>query len=385
MSDTARTIAVSAALTLVAVLVLVSRYAGPGRADGPSGTVVLERLLAAFDMADGTAGEPRPGATFLVRDDQRSRAEARAVVEHVRDGGRLVLADPRGAIATELGIDRGDRSVALTPVTRLPVRCDRPEAAGVTEVATLGGDPRLELRGPAGPVEVCLGEDGSPYAVRLQVGDGVAIVLGGASPLTNELIVEADTARFVLQALGGPGTPVVTGTPRADPDGPPGPLELAPPAVRWALAGLAVAALVLVATRWRRLGRPLDEPDPAEVPASALVDAVAGLYRAAGDRAHVAEQLRRRAAADLAARLGLGAAATPAEVVTALADRGGRTGSGHDLDARPVRELLDGSDPSSDADLLELARGLTDLRDALAPDPARPTPADRPDPEPADA
>ncbi|RGC69687.1 hypothetical protein C5N14_04605 [Micromonospora sp. MW-13] len=156
----------------------------------------------------------------------------------------------------------------------------------------------------------------------------------------------------------------------ADGPSPPNPLWAAFPAWFWALlAQLALAALLLVLWRARRLGPPVSEPLPVAVRSAETVLGRARLYQRARARGPAADTLRAAALARLLPRLNLPADPPADAVAAAVAARAGGT-------AAQVHDLLYGDEPSSDRELLDLARSLDRLTRTVA---------GTPDPAPADA
>ena len=138
------------------------------------------------------------------------------------------------------------------------------------------------------------------------------------------------------------------------------PLWDAFPAWFWALlAQLALAGLLVVLWRARRLGPPVPEPLPVTVRSAETVLGRARLYRRAGARDTAAETLRAAARDRLLPRLNLPAGAAPAEIAARVA---AYTGD----DPERVAELLHGAAPENDQELLTLARDLETLTRTVA-------------------
>ena len=128
---------------------------------------------------------------------------------------------------------------------------------------------------------------------------------------------------------------------------------------RWVRPGLALLAIVMVTVilwRARRLGALATEPLPVVVRAVETTRSLGRLYRRSGDRDHAAESLRRAARSRLAERLRLGSTTPPDVLAREVARRTGRT-------EEEVVAVLGpaGVVPSSDRDLITLARQLTEL------------------------
>ena len=180
----------------------------------------------------------------------------------------------------------------------------------------------------------------------------------GGQPLANAalavaLLAEADRVVFVDPV---PSAGVA-------PDGTQDPLSLLPLPVRLALAQLAVAVLIYLWWRARRLGRPPVEELPVEVAGSELVVAIGDLLRRRGSAQRSAAALRTETRRVLAARLGAGG-----DLARVVAVRTGR-------DPAEVAAALDGTGAppvTSDAQLVALARTLETIRQEALREPVRP-------------
>ncbi|MGW1057258.1 DUF4350 domain-containing protein [Micromonospora rubida] len=162
----------------------------------------------------------------------------------------------------------------------------------------------------------------------------------------------------------------------ADGRTPPNPLWAAFPAWFWALlTQLALAALLLVLWRARRLGPPVSEPLPVAVRSAETVLGRARLYQRARARGPAADTLRSAALARLLPRLNLPADPPPDAVSAAVAARVGGT-------AAQAHDLLYGDEPTTDRELLDLARSLDLLTRTVAETPEAARADTRPDVHP---
>lgn len=353
MSPRARTAVVVVAVGAVIVAAALWIDARTTADDGPEGVAALERLLDVTGAERREAGRPSDG-TFVVLTDRRGEAEAEAVLDWVEEGGRLVLADPASPIAGELDVEPQPAFPGmLGEPERVPPDCAVPEIAGVGEIAARAA--RLLPETADRPSVGCFpGSEGAHLRV-MPHGDGRVLLLADRSPLTNELLDEADNALFALRLLDADAGPVVFGLPRpADAPGSSLP-QLLPAGAPAAGLGLAVALLVFLLARGRRLGLSPEEAMVSPVPADALVTAAAALFRNAGDRAHAAALLRRGTARRVRRRLGLPAHTEP----TTVARHAHRAGMEH------AEWLLAGEPPGDDDALIRLAaeaeRGVREL------------------------
>jgi hypothetical protein len=123
-----------------------------------------------------------------------------------------------------------------------------------------------------------------------------------------------------------------------------------------ALWATALAGVGLVLWRFRRLGPLVSEPLPVVVRAVETTLSRGRMYRRSNDRAHAAGALRAAARRRAADRLGLGRAATEADVVAAVAHQLGRQQA-------EVAALLatDAPVPGTDQELVALGQALNQL------------------------
>ncbi|MFT7474978.1 MAG: hypothetical protein ACI81L_001910 [Verrucomicrobiales bacterium] len=134
-------------------------------------------------------------------------------------------------------------------------------------------------------------------------------------------------------------------------------LDLVDPRVVAMIVGLAVAALLYALARGRRLGSPIVEPLPIQLPSSTYVDAVGRLYgRSADARSRSAGILRHDLRTDLARRVGMSTNATAQDIAGALV-----VGDEHEA----LMAMLDGPAPTTDAGLVSLASQLVATRDRI--------------------
>lgn len=347
-----------AVVVLVVVAIVAVAFALPGSRPfdpdeaGPEGTLALRRLLDRLGVDHRDADAPGPATdTFVLLRDLRSDDAAADLLDWVAAGGRLVLADPSSTLADRLGVETAG-IVGGTPggTDTLEPGCLIPELGGVSGVRIRFADPLLAV--PAADVLACLPSGRDAYLLVVAHGSGRVLVLGGASPFTNELLRDADNAVLAVGLVGD--GPVVFGTPRPAGTAPVGVWSALPGPARAALVGVLAAVLAYAAARARRLGlTPAEEP-LAPIPASALVVAVAGVYRSAADRKHTAGLLRTAAADRIRARLGLPRATSRAEVARLAAAVASRPEA-------PLRTLLDRTVPRDDDGLLRLAGELDDV------------------------
>ena len=320
---------------------------------GPDGTRALARVLGAegvevraartADELEALAVDARTSVVVVLPDYLGSSTIAR-LREHTAKAHTVIVVGAGPGAADAFGVPGGG---AETPLGEgRAAGCDDPLFAGLTlEVDRTAVYPRGDcFPGRAGAV-----------VARPRAG---LLLFGADQALTNDQVLRADNAAAALRLLGQDGR-LVWYVPSLDDlvagDG----VSLASLLPRWVRPGLVLGLLVLVSLvvwRARRLGPLATEPLPVVVRAVETTRSLGRLYRRSGDRGHAARSLRRAARARLAERLRLGSRASPEAVVSEAARRSGRS-------TDDVARLLgpEGDVPSSDRDLITLARDLAEL------------------------
>jgi Domain of unknown function (DUF4350) len=317
---------------------------------GPLGTKALVEVLRGLGARVSVAADPPAAgtATALLLSDDLDPARREALLAWVRQGGTLVVADP-GSGVTDAEVVGSTRIGLLD--AELERRCDLPALRDVGRVAAPGG---VVLAVPAGG-RGCFPRGRGAWLVTQPLGVGTVVRLGGAGALTNEQLGKADNGLLAASLLApGPGTAVRVLRPPLPGEGPRGLADLVAPRVKLALAQLAVAFLVLALWRARRLGRPVAEPQPVQLPGSELVVAVGSLLQRARGRAQAAGLLADDLRRDLAERLGLPPSAPPEQVADAAAARG--------LDRRRALAALQPAAPRDEAELVALSQSVDAIR-----------------------
>jgi len=189
------------------------------------------------------------------------------------------------------------------------------------------------------------------------IGRGTVVGLGGASALLNSRLGRADNAVLAATLLAPTRADrVVVLRPPAPGSGQEDLIDLVAPRAKLAVVQLGVAFVVVALWRARRLGRPVLEPQPVQVPGSALVIAVGQLLQRTRSRAQAAAVLGDDLRRTLASRLGL-APSAPAEVVAdAVAGRSDRS-------SEEVLAVLAGQTPGDEEALVALARTVEQIRE----------------------
>ncbi len=223
-----------------------------------------------------------------------------ALGDFLAAGGRLVAAgtDPAGwlpgdRLARPPRWTSSGRRIA-TPVAPVP------ETAGVRTVATSGAGGFYDA-GAALPV---LGSDPALMVVR-PVGAGRALLLADSGPLQNRLLDHADNAALAL-ALAGPQERDVVFVESVHGFGEATGLAALPSRWQFALGGLALAALLWLLSRARRLGPAEDLGAPPAPARREHVEALALSLRRASDPEAALEPVRAAARAQVIRRASLG-------------------------------------------------------------------------------
>jgi hypothetical protein len=188
----------------------------------------------------------------------------------------------------------------------------------------------------------------------------VVTVVGMVAAFTNAHLADSGNAAMATGTLGRSATlvwwlPSTVDPLQFDAGTEPSIGDLVPSWVTWALVQVALALLVVVWWRGRRLGRVVVEPLPVVVRATEAVEGRARLYRRGHARGRAADSLRAASLGRLRARLALPRTAGVDVVADAVTTRTGRPGP--DV----VALLTPGTSPTDDAGL----SGLADALDAL--------------------
>jgi hypothetical protein len=364
------------ALPWVAVvlgLALVVAVAGRGPEEGnpldpasagPLGTKALVEVLRGLGGRVSVSAD-RPGAgteTALLLSDDLTPERRQGVLDWVGRGGTLVVADP-GSGVTEVD-PAGSTRIGLLDA-EIERRCAVAALGDVGRVAAPGGVVFKVPEGSGGPgspggsggggARACFPRNDGAWLLVQPLGEGTVVRLGGASVLVNQELGEADNA-ILLASLLVPveGTTVQVLQPPLPGGGTAGLGDLIAPRVRLALWQLVVAFVLLALWRARRLGRPVAEPQPVQLPGAELVVAVGNLLQRAKGRGQAAGLLTDDLRRSLAERLGL-PPSTPADQV---ADAAARTA----IPRERVLRTLTQTTPGDEAELVALSQAIDTVR-----------------------
>ena len=311
--------------------------------------------LAALGSGSESASTGREPATLVITSPSLLTSAQRIRLGHARADFFLVEPGPAAlaALAPEVGAEHN--SAAGFGRLLLP-RCDL-AAARLAGSANVGGH---SYRAPASAAR-CYPVHSSPSMVRYATAQRTITILGSGAALTNIELAGNGNAALTLNLLSGhrriiwltpePLRPPTTG--RAGQRGRPGPVLI--PWAAWLIViQLAIATALAAAWRARRLGPLITERLPVVVRASETVEGHGRLYQSRRARGRAADALRGAMRRRVVPALGLVMAAPEGAVTAALADRS-RLG-------RPeITRLVYGPAPTTDAELVSLARSLDQL------------------------
>lgn len=330
------------------------RYLDPTSTGGSGTKALVDTLREVGADVEVTDGDPdrRTNAVLLLVDGLNNERR-RALAGWVESGGTLVLADD----GSSLNPFRPQRpSIFGLSVSDLDRHCTVPALRPVGKVDV----PGAVLLGPRPPAVGCFktsdgdAESGA-WLVTQSVGAGNLVVLGGGSAFTNGNLGHADNGLLAVTLLAPRLSSRVQVYPLPAPGGGRRTLvDLVSPHVKLALVELAIAFAIYALWRARRLGRPVLEPLPVEIPGSELVVAVGRLFQRSRSRDRAAALVRDGARRRLAGRLGLGPDAPVDDVAAAVAAR-------TSMSVDEVRDVLGGPGPADEAQLVEIARAVETL------------------------
>lgn len=331
--------------------------------------------------ATSTSPEGARALVTLLRDNGVTVVEAdtvAAVEREAQPGTLLVVAQTAHLFGDEL-LDRlaevpsdllvvepvGRTREQLAPALRradstsfggLTADCDLREARRAGTVH-FGAADTYEASG-ATPVTRCY--DG--VLVRYTDDGRTTTVVGSALFMMNEGLLEEGNAALAMN-LAGQHPRVVWYAPQnsetADSDGGATISDLIPAQVTWVALQLALAVVLLALWKGRRIGPLVAERLPVVVRASETVEGRGRLYRSRRARDRAAEALRTSTLQRMLPRLGLGFTADQSTVAQAVTARSG-------LDPRAVGHTLYGPPPTTDTELVTLARELDNMERLVA-------------------
>jgi Domain of unknown function (DUF4350) len=323
--------------------------ASPG-ALGTKGLVEVLRELGGRVVV--SSGQPGAGTEVaLLLSDDLTPERRQGLLGWVRQGGTLVVADPGSPVTKAEPV--GTTRIGLLDAELEP-RCAEPALAGVGRVSAPGG---VVFKVPEGTgARGCFARNRGAWLLIQPLGAGTVVRLGGTSVLVNQELGKADNGVLLANLLvPAQATTVQVLQPPLPGGGNAGLGDLIAPRVRLALWQLVVAFVLLALWRGRRLGRPVAEPQPVQLPGAELVVAVGNLLQRAKARAQAAGLLADDLRRSLAERLGLPPSAPADQVADAAAARTGIPRQ------RVLRTLTPGT-PRDEAELVALSQAVDTIR-----------------------
>jgi hypothetical protein len=318
----------------------------------PDGAKGLATLVSQLGTQVDTSGALPPvgHGVALVLADHLGTADRQRLLTWVRTGGVLVVADPTSPLEQASPAPGHLPNTQATASGPLAPDCAQPWVAGVTSI----DDEADPLLAPSPGTGACFGAGGAAFAVEQPDGRGAIVSLGGPELWQNSQLDQADNALLAANLLApGPGTTLawlVQGV-RA---GQTTLWSVTPTRVKLSLLLALVAAVVVVAWRARRLGRPVIEAPVVPLPGSELVAATGRLQARRRQTGWAGAVLRGHALATAQARAGVHGA-EPAAVAEVLAGRFG-------LDREQTLATLSGPDPANEEELVGLAQAVERIR-----------------------
>ena len=347
---------VGAGLLLVALLVGAPDEGGgepfdPGSTAG-NGTRALVDLARSFG-AEVDTGSSVPSAdadVALLFVDALDQAQTDEVEAWVRDGGRLVVADPFSSMSAQVESSVGAFGVA--PQLEAD-RCDVPSLSDLDRV-----DPGDAVRYQVDDGDrSCFGDGREAYVVVHPEGAGEIVSVGGGTAFTNEWLGRDDNAALAARlVVPDPATTLSVLVPSTAEGATDRSLaDVLAIGARLAMVQLVVAFGVYAWFRARRLGAPVVESQPVEIAGSELVVAVGQLLQQSKDPGRAAALLRVDARRRIAERFGLPADVPIAVLVDTVVAR-------TSLDPELVERALFDLPVRDDHELLVLAQDVHAVR-----------------------
>ena len=328
---------------------------------GPLGTKGLVEVLRGLGgRVTVSAGQPGTGTdTALLLSDDLTPQRRQGLLDWVRRGGTLVVADPSSGV-TRVEPTGSTRFGLLD--AEIERRCAVPALRDAERVAAPGGVVFEIPEGQGAPgnrpdaTQACFPRNDGGWLLVQPLGGGTVVRLGGASALVNQELGEADNA-ILLASLLVPveGTAVQVLQPPLPGGGTAGLGDLIAPRVRLALWQLVLAFVLLALWRARRLGRPVAEPQPVQLPGAELVVAVGNLLQRAKGRGQAAGLLTDDLRRSLAERLGLPPSTPADQVADTVAERTG-------IPRERVLRTLTRTTPRDEAELVALSQAIDTVR-----------------------
>lgn len=311
----------------------------------PNGTRALALLLERFGSSIEQSDEPK-GTTAVVFVDNLTRKESDALRTWVRDGGTLVVADPGSQL---LDVEQSGEDVLRQPRT-LRARCDSELVAGIQEIEPERRGQYAVFESKPLTTSCFAATDGSFMQVD-RLGDGRIVAIGGGNIFTNAALGDADNSVLAMNLLHSPGGGPVTFVETSDvtTSGEETLGDLIAPQVHEMVWQLVIAGLLLIFWRSRRVGKPVTENAPVELPGSQLTVAVGNLLHNADRTDGAARALRADLRKTIAELLGVTPDTDPSLLCAIVSERTG-------VDRARLLEVIVDSPVNSSRELVDLAQ-----------------------------
>lgn len=211
---------------------------------------------------------------ILLEPDALLHSEGVRLLAFVRRGGRLVYGSSEPVRTLPALLPSPPLWSAPSPAGALPAASAGASVAGVEAVSTAGAGQWVQRAGFSAPLESVGG--GGALLLERRLGAGELALLADPSPLQNRLLASASNARFALDLAGARSRPAVF-VESVHGFGESTGLAAVPTSWWLAFAGLALAGVLSILARGRRLG-PAEEPDvDAQPPRGAYAEALSRL------------------------------------------------------------------------------------------------------------
>ncbi|MGF3055807.1 DUF4350 domain-containing protein [Microbacterium sp. YY-01] len=277
------------------------------------------------------------------------------------DDAVTAMADTASEVVILSGSSRLLRLFTLGELATAPQKttfnaCERPELRSVTQLQFTHGFT------PADGVTGCYVDDEAAGLLTADNGTQRISMLDAARLFTNDYLSDDHNAALALALLGQHPhvvwyVPSLSDTDLAENE----PVTLGTLTPRWVTPGIIMLLTALAAAgfwRGRRFGPLVPEKLPVVVRASETMHGRARLTARSRDAEHAAAALRRGAHARLSRRLSLPGSASPHVIADAAADRA-------HTPRELARRLLADDLPTTNAELVDFARALADLEQAV--------------------
>jgi len=318
---------------------------------GTKGLILLLHALGAEAHVGPVVPTNAKGVALLL-DDRLSSLDRRSLRRWVDAGGELVSTDPLSPLS-DVRFDEStqDATVSPAPEGTWP-GCAIGSLSDVHHL-DIGGSQLLQPE--AGQVG-CFPAGHGDYVVIRRQGAGTVVVVATPNVWTNGSLGHDDDSVLAADLLVPPtGTQLTVIGASPVGSGTEGLLGLISPHLIEALWGLVAALVVAILWRARRLGRPVPDRVPVELPGSGLVVATGHLLQEGRHRATASEALRQELRMTLDEQVGTPRDLPDADVAAIAAERTG-------VPAPQVLAALTGPVPEDDAALTALGRQVEHIR-----------------------